>query len=1162
MSYPHELYDTNAQQQRVKVVAGYAIQQRLGSGSFATVYKGIRISTQQQVISTEQHQHQHQHQQQKQQRESKSNMCDDDDEHNTTTAAGYLSPSKHQDQQQTKDVHDKEQLDNGKPSEVAIKAISRISEKLTKKVLQNLEIEISILRTYRHPNIVCMHDCQKTDRHFYLILEYCDGGDVQHLIRSRQKGRLTERLTRRLMRDLSSGLRFLWGQELIHRDIKPQNLLLTGPLPLEELTDNPPSTTKATATNKYNDNNSNSNSNNNNNYGFSLKIADFGFARHLQTASLAETLCGSPLYMAPEILQHHRYDAKADLWSVGTVLFEMIAGRPPFNGENHIDLLRNIQRKAVRLPPDVRVSKACVNLLRLLLNRNPISRAGFKEFFEACDIFVALGCGGTPTGPEEGGVGAYLNNSSVNSNRTTTKDLGTIHENDHGTSTAANNSSSDSLMTVVTATEQNQQQQEPQSMQQPVNTTITKSMNAISTTQQGNSHKHQQQFQQQLQSPTNSNNIVSPNLKPLVTPVTLIPNSINLYNNPPSRQQQSFQQQQQPQSTMIHNRLSPLTSSPPSMGPIFCTPQSNNSGRVPPQLHPSSTMVTNNNNSNDNTGSTTHPNRKQQDWQQQQQQQQQQPSSLSNYNSGGGMMTTTGITNVNSVVSQSQASVNDDSGFVMVERNDMTSPNSSQHYYFTASSQQQQKHQSIGQQCPPQVSKGMLSTSPGTGMMLLGIVGFGVGNNKNAITPSLRSPTPSQPTSSSNQQLQFEQQRAAIRLTDAIAATNKMIATAEDVGRRAVSVAHLGDSRAYLGMRLLFRTNEEGSSLLSATPMEGVEEESEDLCCGSTNSESYSSTCADIRDFQTHNSNSTDMMAPSTRRRSSSTVSDSNNNRKQQMVTTEEYDKDEMPFAISPIVNNMVTSNIPSRSNPSVYNRSTSMSRSMKKLSSIKVNPQMICSRFKEALSCYLKSLNMLKGAVGAAQRVTKDLKEIETQKLGQHNQTTTECDIQNMKYRCEVTSNWLCSQFRGVLERADAANIEISKLDKEQQLGQEQTSINVTSVEELIYNHSLSSGRDGAVKHLLGQYEAARSCYRSAGLLAETLLMEVNIGPEDRKILEGYVDGFACRITELDQLMVHQSRMTLSSNTVPSSRRGSGVVGVIGPPPEAPTAFTTGSPR
>lgn len=99
----------------------------------------------------------------------------------------------------------------------------------------------------------------------------------------------------------------------------------------------------------------------------------------------------------------------------------MISGKPPFNGENHIDLLRNIQRKAVRLPPDVRVSKACVNLLRLLLNRNPLSRAGFKEFFEACDAFVLLGCEG---------IGAK--DTAGSCRIPGTNDLGTIPENDNG----------------------------------------------------------------------------------------------------------------------------------------------------------------------------------------------------------------------------------------------------------------------------------------------------------------------------------------------------------------------------------------------------------------------------------------------------------------------------------------------------------------------------------------------------------------------------------------------------------------------------------------------------------------------------------------------------------------------------------------------------------
>ena len=89
-----------------------------------------------------------------------------------------------------------------------------------------------------------------------------------------------------------------------------------------------------------------------------------------------------------------RYDAKADLWSVGTVLFEMITGRPPFMGDNHVHLLRNIKTKSLRMPEGIKVSQECVNLLKLLLNRNPSKRAGFLSFFESVDKFVALGCAG------------------------------------------------------------------------------------------------------------------------------------------------------------------------------------------------------------------------------------------------------------------------------------------------------------------------------------------------------------------------------------------------------------------------------------------------------------------------------------------------------------------------------------------------------------------------------------------------------------------------------------------------------------------------------------------------------------------------------------------------------------------------------------------------
>ena len=252
-------------QNKVKIVAGYALQQRLGSGSFATVYKGVKV----------------------------------DDGQSSTSMPSLSSTSQQQQHQQQQQQPPPNRTDNKNHEGaqiVAIKAITRASEKLTKKVLENLEMEISILRTYQHPNIVCLQQVQRTERHFYLILEYCGGGDLQRLIRTRKTGRLTERLTRRLMRDLSAGLRFLWGQELIHRDIKPQNLLLTGALPLDELHDPAKMDVHEDMRRQANFPSSE----------FALKIADFGFARHLQTASLADTLCGSPLYMAPEILQHHR----------------------------------------------------------------------------------------------------------------------------------------------------------------------------------------------------------------------------------------------------------------------------------------------------------------------------------------------------------------------------------------------------------------------------------------------------------------------------------------------------------------------------------------------------------------------------------------------------------------------------------------------------------------------------------------------------------------------------------------------------------------------------------------------------------------------------------------------------------------------------------------
>jgi serine/threonine-protein kinase ULK/ATG1 len=133
------------------------------------------------------------------------------------------------------------------------------------------------------------------------VLEYCSGGDLAGYIN--RHGKVPEAVAKHFMRQLALGLQVLQEKHFIHRDLKPQNLLLSS----KEVTP-------------------------------LLKIGDFGFARSLTPESMAETFCGSPLYMAPEIIRNQKYDAKADLWSAGAILFQLVTGKPPFDGNNHIQV--------------------------------------------------------------------------------------------------------------------------------------------------------------------------------------------------------------------------------------------------------------------------------------------------------------------------------------------------------------------------------------------------------------------------------------------------------------------------------------------------------------------------------------------------------------------------------------------------------------------------------------------------------------------------------------------------------------------------------------------------------------------------------------------------------------------------------------------------------
>lgn len=718
------------------------------------------------------------------------------------------------------------------------------------------------------------------------------------------------------------------------------------------------------------------------------------------------------------------------------MLFEMISGEPPFHGENHIDLLRNIQRKAVRLPKDVRVSKECVNLLRVLLSRNPLTRAGFKEFFEACNALVALGCHGN-TSVDEG----TCKRPSV--------DLGTIPEYQEDTSISTVTPSA----VAVTATSV------PSQLTESVMTATTSS--SIPQTQQ--LPQPQQNIPQAAASNPNTVSVAS------VAAVATKPRNTSMFNP-----------------LGMYTTSAPIAIAAPTMTELTTIQSNTGSQRMPQRIE----MPT-----------------RQKDIA---------PALHSSTDENSFVM-----------VEYGSSSIHKPSSPVIHETSN-TTPTTKATSAMVSHYNEGRQHQHLLEQSPPtsagffmsrmptlpsrasdysivRGAKGMLSTSPGTGGALMNML---TGRPNLLTRGSSGSGVSGLALRSIDTEKQLEQQ---------FKAAAKMLATAEDIGRRAISVAHLGDKRAYYSMRFLLMSESNSSSILSITPMEGIEEES------SGDHDDSGGTVTDDDD----DSSSTEVMASTTRRRISTT---SNADKSMPDVKTDNDDnddEDEMPFAVQSesMVSPFLTANMPIRCGSSFNNSNDSVTN--RRLLS-KPSPVMIRSHFNEALTCYLKALKMIKGALSVTEDVSKEVTTLEGKRLSPDQQSY----VGQLKKQCDVTSNWLSNQFQGVLERGNATNSEITKLPQpsgveESSMSSSKQNVIVTSVEELLYTHSLGYGREGAVKQLLGHYEAARACYRSAGLLAETLLMEPHLEGEDRQTLEAYVDGFSAQITELDELLTTQQQQS-----------------------------------
>lgn len=233
---------------------------------------------------------------------------------------------------------------------VAIKKIEL--ENLDTNLLNRMEIEIKLLKEFSHPNIIEFKDFIKistvkdnsTKIIAYLILEYCAGGDLHNYLK---KGSISEITAKKFIKQLADGIAYLKSKNVFHRDLKPHNILLNG------LCD-------------------------------TLKITDFNFVKLIDTNNnidLSQTICGSPLYMAPEILSDNfnGYTSKADLWSIGLIFYEMLHGKNPFNDAiNIMDLKKKIMRPIV-IKSDL--SDHAKHLIINLLKLDPDKRLSYQEFF-------------------------------------------------------------------------------------------------------------------------------------------------------------------------------------------------------------------------------------------------------------------------------------------------------------------------------------------------------------------------------------------------------------------------------------------------------------------------------------------------------------------------------------------------------------------------------------------------------------------------------------------------------------------------------------------------------------------------------------------------------------------------------------------------------------
>ena len=230
---------------------------------------------------------------------------------------------------------------------VAIKIINK--QGLTEQEMQLTKTEIEILKIGQHPNIITLYDVIENEEKIYIIMEYCAGSDLFAYIEERNF-KLPEKHAAQIIRKLSSAVYYLHSFGIIHRDVKPENILMTDKT-------------------EYAD----------------IRLLDFGLSKIVRQGEKCTEPYGTLSYVSPEVLQDIPYDERCDLWSIGVITYLLLSGVLPFDDENNI---KEIARKTVyeKTPfyPSLfqNVSKEAIDFVDKLLQKDPDKRMKMTELFQ------------------------------------------------------------------------------------------------------------------------------------------------------------------------------------------------------------------------------------------------------------------------------------------------------------------------------------------------------------------------------------------------------------------------------------------------------------------------------------------------------------------------------------------------------------------------------------------------------------------------------------------------------------------------------------------------------------------------------------------------------------------------------------------------------------